>query len=200
MKNKQAELIKNISDEVLVLNVWLTQIILLVVSLILGFFLFDTFSDFIDLFHYKDWNIIIWGVSAGFCVVLIDVLLMKILPRSFYDDGGINERIFKSLSFPSIFFVSLAVAVSEEILFRGVIQHHTNLWIASIIFALVHFRYLFNPFLFLNVTLLSLLIGMLFQLTNNLLVTITAHFLIDFLLGIIIKVKHNKTIRIEKNY
>jgi len=80
-------------------------------------------------------------------------------------------------------------------LFRGVIQQHTNVWIASLIFALVHYRYLFNPFLFFNVTLLSFLIGLLYEYTANLYVTITAHFIIDFLLGIYIKVKYRKTIK-----
>ena len=190
MKNKQAELIKNMDDKVLVLNVWLTQLILLVISVVLGFFLFDHFNDFCSLFEWNDRNIIIWGVSVGIGIVLIDLLLMKSIPSSWYDDGGINERIFSSLPIWHIFLVTLAVAVGEEILFRGVIQHHTNIWIASIIFAIVHYRYLFNPYLFINVTVLSLFIGFIFQETNNLMVTITAHFLIDFLLGLYIRLNY----------
>nr|WP_026089259.1 MULTISPECIES: CPBP family intramembrane glutamic endopeptidase [Bacillus] len=190
MKNKQAELIKNMDDKVLVLNVWLTQLILLVISVVLGFFLFDHFNDFCSLFEWNDRNIIIWGVSVGIGIVLIDLLLMKIIPSSWYDDGGINERIFSSLPIWHIFLVTLAVAVGEEILFRGVIQHHTNIWIASIIFAIVHYRYLFKPYLFINVTVLSLFIGFIFQETNNLMVTITAHFLIDFLLGLYIRLNY----------
>lgn len=196
MKNKQAELIKSMTDEVLVLNVWLTQGILLVLSMVFGLFLFDSFSDFLTLFQLSDRNILIWGVSAGIGVVIIDLFLMKIVPSSFYDDGGINERIFKYLPIWQIFFVSIAVAIGEEILFRGIIQHHTNIWFASIVFALVHYRYLFNPYLFFNVTLLSLFIGFLFQVTGNLLVTIVAHFLIDFILGIYIKIKHNNQVKL----
>lgn len=189
MKNKQAELIKNISDEVLVLNVWITQGIVFVVSAVLAFFLFDSFSEFLSLFRVVD-DKLVWGVAAGLFVVLNDVILMKILPPSLYDDGGINERIFRNLSYPNIFLITLVIACCEEILFRGVIQYHTNIWIASAIFALVHYRYLFKPFLLMNITLLSLFIGLLFELTNNLMVTIIAHFVIDFLLGIIIKIKY----------
>jgi len=184
MKNKQAELIKNISDETLLLNVWLTQIIVVIVSLVLGFLLFDNWSSFWQLFQFNDERILTIGLTAGIAVVLLDFLFMKVLPASFHDDGGVNERIFRSISIPHIILLSLAVAVCEEILFRGIIQSNTNLWIASLIFALVHYRYLFNLFLFCNVTLLSLFIGFLFEQTGNLLVTITTHFLIDCLLGI----------------
>lgn len=192
IKNKQAEMIKNLSDEVLLMNAFITQGLVLIVALILGLFLFDDFTDFVSLFQWRDWNILIWGVSIGVVVVLYDLLLMKIFPSSYFDDGGINERIFRHLPFLKMFLLTLTVAVCEEILFRGVIQHHTNVWIASLIFAVVHYRYLFNPFLFVNVTLLSFLIGLVYQHTSNLYVTITAHFLIDFLLGIYIKLQYRK--------
>ena len=192
IKNKQAEIIKNLSDEVLLMNAFITQGLVLVVALILGLFLFDDFTDFVSLFQWRDWNILIWGVSIGVVVVLYDLLLMKVFPSSYFDDGGINERIFRHLSFLKIFLLTITVAVCEEILFRGVIQHHTNVWIASLIFAVVHYRYLFNPFLFVNVTLLSFFIGLVYEHTSNLYVTITAHFLIDFLLGIYIKLQYRK--------
>ena len=192
IKNKQAEIIKNLSDEVLLMNAFITQGLVLFVALILGLFLFDDFTDFVSLFQWRDWNILIWGVSMGVGVVLYDLFLMKIFPSSYFDDGGINERIFRHLSFLKIFLLTITVAICEEILFRGVIQHHTNVWIASLIFAVVHYRYLFNPFLFVNVTLLSFFIGLVYEHTSNLYVTITAHFLIDFLLGIYIKLQYRK--------
>lgn len=197
MKNKQAELIKNISDHVLVLNVWLTQVILLIISAVLGFLLFDNFSEFVSLFELFDRKIFTIGVSSGILVVIIDLILTRWLPVSFYDDGGINERIFRSLSYPKILFLTLMVAVCEELLFRGIIQNHTNLWIASLIFALVHYRYLFNPFLFFNVTILSIFIGWLFHITENLAVTIVAHFIIDFILGLVIRRKYKKRKNLE---
>ena len=186
MKNKQAELLKSISDETLILNVWLTQFIVVLVSLIVGFILFDDWASFWGLFQFDDWRILTVGVTAGIGIVLLDFVLMKVLPDSFYDDGGINQRIFRSISIPHIIILSFAVAVCEELLFRGVIQTNTNIWIASLVFALVHYRYLFNIFLFCNVTILSFFIGFLYDLTGNLVVTIAAHFIIDCLLGIYI--------------
>lgn len=195
MKNKQAEMIKHISDEVLLVNVFITQGLVLLVAIILGFLLFDDFSEVTSLFQWQDWNILILGGSVGLGIVVYDLVLMKIFPSSYFDDGGINERLFRKLSYSKMFLVTLAIAVCEELLFRGVIQQHTNVWIASLIFALVHYRYLFNPFLFFNVTLLSLCIGFLYEHTANLYVTITAHFIIDFLLGVYIKIQYRKTIK-----
>lgn len=195
MKNKQAEMIKHISDEVLLVNVFITQGLVLLVAIILGFLLFDDFSEVTSLFQWQDWNILILGGSFGLGIVVYDLVLMKIFPSSYFDDGGINERLFRKLSYSKMFLVTLAIAVCEELLFRGVIQQHTNVWIASLIFALVHYRYLFNPFLFFNVTLLSLCIGFLYEHTANLYVTITAHFIIDFLLGVYIKIQYRKTIK-----
>ncbi|CAH0345578.1 CPBP family intramembrane glutamic endopeptidase [Bacillus sp. CECT 9360] len=189
MKNKQAEIIKKLSDKELHINLLFTQVILLALSFILGVILFNDAASFIDLFQIRDWNILTVGGTAAIVVIGWDLFMMRILPESFQDDGGVNERIFKSLSYPMIFVVALLVAVSEEILFRGVIQTHLGLFWTSLIFALVHYRYLFNWYLFINITLLSFFIGILFEVTNNLLVTIFAHFLIDFILGIIVKSK-----------
>lgn len=189
MKNKQAEIIKQLTDKELHMNLFFTQIILLMISAGLGIFLFNDISSFFGLFRLKDWDIVTIGGSAAALVILFDILMMKLLPDSYRDDGGVNERIFKSLSIPMIFVVALSVSLSEEILFRGIIQTHAGLFWSSLIFALVHYRYLFNWFLFVNITVLSFFIGLIFEVTDNLLVTIFTHFLIDFILGIIVKTK-----------
>ena len=192
MKNKQAELINQLTDKQLLYNLFLTQIIILTISLFLGMILFEDISAFLNLFNFNDFNILLVGVPAGLLVVIFDVVMMKVTPASYQDDGGVNERIFSSLPYYMVFIVALVVAISEELLFRGVIQTHLGLLWTSIIFAAVHYRYLFNWFLFLSVLALSFFIGFLFEWTQNILVTITAHFIIDFILGILIRRKHVK--------
>lgn len=186
MKKKYHELIASLTDKELLYHLYLTQIILLVISSVLGFFLFDHLS-FLDQFRLKDPNIVYIGVSAGIAVVIIDISLMKWLPSSFYDDGGLNGRIFKNRNMFHIFIIAAVVAFSEELLFRGIIQTKVGLILASIIFAVIHYRYLFNLFLFSNIVLLSFFIGLIYEYTNNLAVTIVMHFVIDFLLGVYIK-------------
>jgi uncharacterized protein len=189
MKNRYKELISGLSSKELLFHLYATQILLLTISFILGMILFDSFSAFFDLFRFTDLNILVIGGLAGLMVVIIDLLFMRLLPSSYYDDGGLNERIFADKSVPHIAWIAFCVAISEELLFRGMIQTHFGLVVSSVIFALVHYRYLFNWFLFLNITLLSFFIGFIYEWTDNLLVTILMHFLIDFLLGVWMMVK-----------
>ncbi|MCQ6273844.1 CPBP family intramembrane metalloprotease [Bacillus sp. V3B] len=192
MKKKYVDLIKEISDRELILSLYTTQILLLIISFFLGVFLFDSYSTFFDLFHWQDINILLVGGMAGIAVVILDLVLMKILPAKYYDDGGLNERMFQKRSLFEIAMIAAVVSIGEEILFRGVIQTHLGLILSSLIFAFVHYRYLFNWFLFVNITGLSFFIGYIYLQTGNVLVTIFMHFLIDFLLGCIIKFKFAK--------
>ena len=189
MKNNYSEMIKELTDKELIRHLYLTQIILLLLSLGLSLFLFKGFTYW-QQFHLVDIHIVTIGLSAGLMVVIIDFLFTKWLPSSYYDDGGLNERIFRHQSVFHIFVITLFVAFSEEMLFRGIIQTKMGLILSCIIFAVVHYRYLFNWFLFINIVLLSFLIGFIFAWTDNLAVTIVMHFVIDFFSGIQIKWKN----------
>ena len=188
MKKRYFELINGLTDKDLLFHLYMTQVILCAISLILGFIFFGDFSYF-NNFNLKDFQIISIGIPAGIAVVIADILLMKWLPPSYYDDGGLNERIFKNRNVFHILIIALFVAFSEELLFRGIIQTKVGLILASIIFAIIHYRYLFNWFLFINIVILSFFIGLIFDWTGNLAVTIIMHFVIDFLLGVYIKIK-----------
>lgn len=191
MKRNYFELIKEIPDRELLKSLYVTQILLLTIALFLGLFLFDSLSSFLALFNWIDINMFV-GVGAGVAVVIVDMILMNLLPAKWYDDGGLNERIFQNRAIIEIAGIAAFVAAGEEILFRGVIQTHFGLIAASLLFALVHYRYLFHFFLFLNVTGLSFLIGFIYFQTENLAVTIIMHFIIDLLLGCLIKIKYEK--------
>ena len=186
MKNKQAELVKQLRDEELYKSLVLTQLLLLITSAILGLFVFDNLTEFFLLFNYRDWSILSVGISSGLLVVIYDLLSMKFLPERYFDDGGINERIFRSMKGWQIVLFVLLVSIAEELLFRGIIQTYVGLGMASLIFALIHIRYLYNVYMFINILLLSFFIGLVFEWTDNLLVTIVMHFTIDFILGMII--------------
>lgn len=187
MKDQYKETVASLTEKELLFHLFATQIILLTISAVLGMILFDSLDEFTKIFIWNDRKILTVGAAAGIAVVAIDLLLMKVLPPSYYDDGGLNVRVFRNKAVWQIALIAAVVAVSEEILFRGVIQTHAGLIVTSVIFALVHYRYLFNWFLFTNIILLSFLIGFIYLQSNNLLVTIIMHFLIDFLLGLSIK-------------
>jgi uncharacterized protein len=186
MKNKFSELINGLTDKELLLHLYFTQIILFIISLILGMILFVEFP-FKDLMNWNDPNILYFGVTAGAAVVILDAIMIRWLPPSYYDDGGLNKKIFKNRNIIHIAFIAAVVSISEELLFRGIIQTKVGIILASMIFAIIHYRYLFNRFLFINIVSLSFFIGFIYEWTNNLAVTIVMHFIIDFLLGVMIK-------------
>lgn len=186
---KQSEIMKQLSDKELKQQLLLSQLFIAATAIILSFFLFDSVLDWLLYFNWDIEEIFMYGVLPGITIVVFDLVIIRLFPKEAYDDGGINERIFRNQSVIYIFSISLLVAVSEELLFRGVIQTVFGYFSASILFALVHIRYLKKPVLFISVLLTSFFIGYLFMATENLVVTITAHFLVDFLLGLMIRFK-----------
>lgn len=184
---KQSELINQMSPNDLKKSLIVSQMFFLMISIVLSFIFFEHISNWLFYFELNGIDILYYGVIPGILIVTIDLVLMRFLPRRYYDDGGINEKVFKNRTTVEIFYLALIIAVSEELLFRGVIQTTFGYVIASTIFALAHFRYLKKPVLLVSVLLLSFYIGYLFEITGNLLVTISAHFIIDFLLGLIIR-------------
>lgn len=184
---KQHEMIKQMSDRDLKKSLFLSQFIMFILAIFLSFIFFADFSEWLHLFDWDLKKIVIFGVFPGLFIVFVDVLLMLFLPERHYDDGGINKRVFESLSYMEIFSFTLFVAIAEEMLFRGVIQTTFGYIMASILFALVHFRYLKKPVLLVSVFFISFFIGYIFLLTENLIITITAHFTVDVILGVYIR-------------
>ncbi|HLR60613.1 MAG TPA: CPBP family intramembrane glutamic endopeptidase [Pseudogracilibacillus sp.] len=186
---KQADIVKQLSSAELKKSVLYTQLILFGLSLILSLFLFNTFTDWFNLFKLNMSEIFYYGVIPAIIVVLINIILDGFIPKHYLDDGGINEKLFSGQSIFSIFIIAATVAIAEELLFRGVIQSSYGYVFASSLFALIHIRYLKKPVLLVAVVGMSFYIGYLYEITHNLNVTITAHFLIDFILGLLIKYK-----------
>ncbi|MCF6408263.1 CPBP family intramembrane glutamic endopeptidase [Pseudalkalibacillus salsuginis] len=183
----QKELIQSLSKRELYLNLYLTQGIFLLLTVILSLFFQQDFADWIALLQ-PDWlRIIVWSTPVILLVVLVDLILWKKAPRHFIDDGGINERIFSDISLPHLILVAGIIGICEELLFRGLLQTNIGYVPASLLFALMHIRYITKPVLLLFAILLSFLLGAIFIITENLLIPILIHIGIDFLLGLIIR-------------
>lgn len=187
MKN-QAEMIKSMSHQELTKQLIFSQLFLLIMALLTSMFLFDPFvGTWISLFHADVKSIFIYGVIPALFILSIDLLLLNLLPKHMYDDGGINEKIFRERPIVQIIAIAALIAVCEELLFRGVIHTEAGLVVASLIFALIHIRYLRKLILLISVLLVSFFLGYMYELTQNLWVTIVAHFLVDAILGIWIR-------------
>ncbi|SEH81989.1 hypothetical protein SAMN05192559_104308 [Halobacillus karajensis] len=185
MKPKsQSEVILQMNDREVTIQLILTQVIILTLAIIGSVFLFDSFwSGWSRQLVYDSKQIFLYGALPGLLVLFIDIFLLYRLPRRMYDDGGINVKVFKNRSIISIIGITLLVAVSEEMLFRGVLHAEFGYIIASVLFAIMHIRYLTKMVLFISVLFVSFFIGYMYEMTGSLLVTITAHFIIDVVLA-----------------
>ncbi|MGG3998305.1 CPBP family intramembrane glutamic endopeptidase [Anoxybacillus kestanbolensis] len=186
MIKKQMEIASQMNDEEIVYHLYVTQALIFLIALILSVFLF-TPATFFSMWEWDIREILLYGSGCAALVLFVDFLLIQYAPEQWYDDGGINERLFRSRSVPHIFIMTMVIAFCEELLFRGVIQTHVGLFFASIIFALLHIRYWRKWLLLLSVVSLSFWIGLIYEWTSNLWVTIFAHFLIDFILALHIR-------------
>ena len=102
---KQSEIIRQLSDSELKRQLVLSQLLLFFLSLIMSWFLFEKMSDWLLYFTWNANDIFYYGVIPGLIIVIIDLLLIFIFPKKYYDDGGINERVFKNQSVFHIFCI-----------------------------------------------------------------------------------------------
>src|SRR5699024_7488736 len=161
--------------------------LLLAIGLSLSFS--NSFFRWFALFQWEPTQILMYRVLPALALVVIELITYGILPPHVSHDGGNKERILKDQSITWIICICFIVAVSEEALFRGVIQTSFGFIFASSIFALIHVRYLKKPILFIFILVTSFGIGYLYYQTGNILVTMTFHFIVDALLGLVIRFK-----------
>lgn len=183
---RNEELINQLTPKQIRQSVYYSQLLFLLISIVLTLLFFRQSINWFDLIVFNFTDIVVFGLFTGIIVVIMELFMYKYLPKHLFDDGGINEKVFKNATMIDVFIIALVVSVCEEILFRGVIQSAFGYIIASTLFALMHYRYLKKIVLFTVVVAISFFIGYLFEVTNNLLVTMMFHFTVDFLLGLYI--------------
>lgn len=197
MFRKQNEVIKQLTDKQIVQNLYFTQLILLIISSVLAILLFSNVEEFIELWILTDARIIGYGIAVALLVIVVDTIITTLVPSHLVDDGGINKKLFEKRTIPHIIILTVLIAISEELLFRGVLQTQLGIWVASLVFAILHFRYLSKWILFIMVILISFLLGIVYEITESLYTTIIAHFLIDLVFAIQIRLNYIKGVNKE---
>lgn len=117
----------------------------------------------------------------------VDFLLSRFVKEESLDDGGINEMLFRNRPVWHIAIICVIVSICEELLFRGAIQYGLGPYWTSIIFALIHVRYLRHWIPTGWVFLSSYALGYIYIQAGTLWAPIVCHFLIDFISGLVIK-------------
>ncbi|MFC4777529.1 CPBP family intramembrane glutamic endopeptidase [Paenibacillus sp. GCM10023252] len=181
--------VDDIDDRMLLINLYVTQGLTLFIGLI--WILFQGRNP-IHLFSLPSsaefaW----WGIGLAAAVIVVDLIISRWVPEEASDDGGINERIFRTRAVWHIVVLSFIVAVCEEFLFRGVIQHAFGPYWTSILFASIHVRYLKHWIPTGLVFSISYGLGWIYMQTDTLWAPIAAHFIIDVVMGLIIRLRRD---------
>lgn len=179
-----------LNDRLLLINLYVTQLIILLIAAIVMFFQKpDLQSMFADV---PGVTIVLWGVLFAAAVLAVDLLVSQWVPPEVTDDGGINEMLFKNRPLWHIALISLVVSLCEELLFRGAIQASWGPYWTSILFAAIHIRYLQHWLMTGLVFSISYGLGWIYIQTGSLWTPIVAHFLIDFVMGCILRYRREK--------
>lgn len=164
------------------LNLWLTQVVVLAIAAV-GSFLVHGIGGTAGLFDMPKWTGMTLAMGFALSIVVASIAMDRFLPPHWQDDGNVNELVFGSMSPLMTVLVCISVGVGEEWLFRGVVQHFAGNLGTSVIFTVIHIRYLKKPLLFLSVFTTSMLLGLLYEWEGTLWPSITAHIAIDLLLA-----------------
>ncbi|WP_345112936.1 CPBP family intramembrane glutamic endopeptidase [Hymenobacter algoricola] len=124
-----------------------------------------------------------WNAKAHFPAALHG---LEVQARELEDRAQVLTKFLTHFNSTTRFLVGLLViavvpAISEELVFRGVIQRnlvqwfgsrHAGVWLAAAIFSAIHFQF----FGFVPRFVLGLILGYLYEWSGNILVPMVAHF------------------------
>lgn len=178
-----------IDERTLLANVYLTQGFTLLLGLGLLWLQGRSVVDVLKL--PSGFEPLLWGTGFALAVLLADIVLSRWVPEEVADDGGINRMLFGSRPLWHIALLSLVVAVCEELLFRGAVQHWIGPYWTSILFAVLHIRYLKHWLMTGIIFSISYGLGWIVLQTGTLWTAIFAHFMIDFIMGMIIRYRRH---------
>ena len=179
-----------LTDRLLLINLYLTQAITLVVALV--WILFQQRNPIKLLALPQDGNFALWGLGLAMTMLVIDLILSRVVPENSMDDGGINEMLFRNRPIWHIVLIAFIVSICEELLFRGAIQHAFGPYWTSILFAVIHVRYLRHWIPTGWVFLSSYGLGYIYLESGTLWAPIMCHFLIDLISGMVIRFRRKE--------
>lgn len=181
--------LNQLPDRVLLLNVYLTQVLLLVAGLI--WIHCENVSPSALFQAPANYRFITFGVSLAILALVAQAAVSYLVPQEVLDDGGLNEKLFRRRTVWQILLLCIVIACCEEIMFRaGMQQTFGNYW-TSVLFAAVHVRYLKHWLPTAFVFAMSYSLGFIYVATGTLYAPILAHFVIDVVLALYIRFGKN---------
>lgn len=142
--------------------------------------------EFFNIRYEKPSEVVAIGVSVG-VGGWIFTILMAMLVALLLQASGVLEKApeppamigwMASLAWWKKVLIVFSAMTVEELFFRSFLQKRLGLIVSTILFALAHFTY-GNPLLLIGVTVISLVIGITFHRTKNVIPGMIAHGVFD---------------------
>ena len=175
--------VQDIDARLLLINLYMTQGLLFLIAIGIIWWQKISMADMFSPLPDAGVTVITYGVLCAGLVLFTDFALARFIPEHVTDDGGVNEKIFAGRPVWHTAVLCLVIAVCEELLFRGAVQHMIGAYWTSVLFAAIHVRYLQHWLMTSLVFGISYALGWIYMQTGTLLTPILAHFIIDFVLG-----------------
>jgi membrane protease YdiL (CAAX protease family) len=182
--------VDQLTDKMLLANLYVTQGLTLIIGIVWILFQGRNLFDLMKLPTGSQF--VIWGAGLALLMLLVDIVISRFVPEEAADDGGVNERIFRTRPIWHIIVISFVVSVCEELLFRGALQFAIGPYWTSIIFAAIHVRYLRHWVPTGLVFSISYGLGWIMIQSGTIWAPIVAHFLIDLVMGCIIRLRREE--------
>ncbi|MBB3127626.1 hypothetical protein FHS19_002280 [Paenibacillus rhizosphaerae] len=176
---------EQLNDRLLLINLYITQGLTLLIGLVWILLQRRNPLALFQLQHPA--QVAAWGLGLAAVMFAVDFLVSRIKPEEVMDDGGINNMLFQRRPVWHIIVISAVVAVCEELLFRGAVQHAFGPYWTSILFAVIHVRYLKHWIPTGWVFLSSYGLGYIYIHSGTLLAPVLCHFMIDCVSGLVIR-------------
>jgi len=161
----------------------------ILVAFLLGWWLASgrpAIGEFLNIRHERPGEVAAIGVAVGVGGWLVTIIVALIVALLLKSAGVLDEAPqpppmigwLAALALWKKALIILSAMTVEEAFFRSFLQKRIGLVASTILFALAHFTY-GNPLLLIGVTVISLIIGVTFYRTKNVLPGVIAHGVFD---------------------
>ncbi|MEO8382251.1 MAG: type II CAAX endopeptidase family protein [Acidobacteriota bacterium] len=161
----------------------------ILITFLVGWWLFSgrpPLREFLNIRHERPTEVVAIGISfgvGGWVITIITALLVALLLRAagLMDNPPQPPAVIgwmANLAWWKKALIVLSAMTVEEFFFRSFLQKRIGLVASTLLFALAHFSY-GNPLLLIGVTVISIIIGVAFYRTKNVLPGVIAHGVFD---------------------
>ena len=147
---------------------------------------FPDLREFLNIRHERPAEVVAIGISVGVGGWIFTLLMAMVVALLLQATGVIEKApapppmigVMATMAWWKKALIILSAMTVEEAFFRSFLQKRVGLIASTILFALAHFTY-GNPLLLIGVTVISLVIGIAFYRTKNVIPGVIAHGVFD---------------------